>query len=72
MVVHNKVRPFVLRSNNILMSLALGILLWVSIMNLLKAGYFESGTIPTNTADMVLEVCNQELELVAHRATLLV
>ena len=56
MLVHNKVLPFARRSNNILMSITLAVLLFVSVMNLLKAGYFESGTIPESTADLILEV----------------
>lgn len=56
MVLHNRVMPFAKFSNNILMSLALGVLLLVSVMNLIKAGYFESGEIPREMADSILEV----------------
>ncbi len=56
MVLHNRVQPFAKKSNNILMSLALAVLLFIAIMNLLKAGYFESGEIPQETADAILRV----------------
>ena len=50
------VRPFVKRSCNVLETLSLSILLLVSMMNLLKAAYFQSGEIPESTPDKVFEV----------------
>ena len=50
------VKPFVKTSCNVLETLSLSILLLVSMMNLLKAAYFQSGEIPDSTADKVFEI----------------
>ena len=50
------VKPFVRTSCNIMETISLSIILLVSIMNLLKAAYFQSGEIPDSTADKVFEV----------------
>ncbi len=56
LVVHMRVKAFAGAAENILESASLGIMLLISIMNLLKASYFEIGEIPTGTADEVFKV----------------
>ena len=53
---HIRMRPFVLPLSNFLESLSLGVLLFVSIMNLLKCAYFDSGVLPTGSADRIFQV----------------
>ena len=56
MATHIRVHPFISTSSNKLETLSLGTLLLVSIMNLLKASYFNSGEIPKSAANYILVV----------------
>ena len=51
-----RIKAFAGSKENTLESASLGIMLLISIMNLLKASYFEIGEIPTGTADEVFKV----------------
>ena len=56
LATHLRLRPFVRPSSNTLEAVSLGLLLAVSIMNLLKAAYFGSGEVPAGSADQVFWV----------------
>lgn len=53
LVLHLRFEPFVSKSCNKIETISLGTLLLTSIMNLLKASYFESGEIPRGPANMI-------------------
>ena len=53
LLMHLRIQPFIKSVCNVLESSSLAIILFISIMNLVKATYFEAGNIPTNVADRV-------------------
>ncbi len=56
LLFHIKTRPFVKQSSNILENCSLVVMTIVAVVNLLKASYFDSGTFPRGTADIVLQI----------------
>ncbi len=56
LVTHNRIQPFTKKSCNLLESVSLFVLLGISMMNLIKGVYFDSGEVPLSTADSMFHV----------------
>ncbi len=54
LLAHLKIQPFAMKSCNLLENISLTILTMVSVMNLLKSSYFQSGESPIGTSDSVM------------------
>ncbi len=56
LMLHIRIKPFIKASSNTLETVSLTVLLFIAIMNLLKASYFDSGEIPKGTADLAFQI----------------
>ena len=56
LMVHIRLKPFAAPINNTIENASLAILVLVSMVNMLKAAYFESGNIPSGVPDQVLVI----------------